>query len=124
MKVPIAYALAYPDRLPLNGQQFEPPGLGPLTFEEPDMERFPCLGLAFRAARVAGTMPTVLNAANEIAVELFLARKIPFTAIPKIIEAAMDEHRVTNVSADLEEILESDGWARQRALELAREQAL
>ena len=90
MKLPIQYALTYPERPPSAFKRVDFAALGRLTFQDPDTERFPCLALAFRAMREGGTAPAVLNAANEAAVALFLDGKIGFTAIPELIAAAMD----------------------------------
>jgi 1-deoxy-D-xylulose-5-phosphate reductoisomerase len=87
-----------------------------LTFEKPDTERFPCLRLAYVALRIGGTMPAVLNAANEIAVQAFLDNKIRLSDIPCIIESVMNEHETLSASS-LEAILESDAWARTKARE-------
>jgi len=85
-----------------------------LTFEEPRRADFPCLELAFEAGRVGGTMPAVLNAANEIAVELFLQEKIRFGELPRMIEATMRAHRVV-ANPNLQTLLDIDSWARQYA---------
>ncbi len=85
----------------------------PLTFEELDEDRFPCFGYACEAARVGGSMPTVLNAANEKAVSLFLKRKIPYTAIPLLIRRALDSHK-PRFAKDLEDILKVDREVRQQ----------
>ena len=90
MKLPIQYALTYPERPPSTFKRVDFAELGRLTFQDPDMERFPCLPLAFRAMREGGTAPAVLNAANEAAVGLFLDGRIGFTAIPELIAQAMD----------------------------------
>lgn len=90
MKLPIQYALTYPERPPSGFKRVDFAALGRLTFQDPDSERFPCLSLAFRAMREGGTAPAVLNAANEAAVALFLDGKIGFTAIPELIAQAMD----------------------------------
>jgi 1-deoxy-D-xylulose-5-phosphate reductoisomerase len=90
MKLPIQYALTYPERPPSTFKRVDFAELGRLTFQDPDMDRFPCLTLAFRAMREGGTAPAVLNAANEAAVGLFLDGKIGFTAIPELIAQAMD----------------------------------
>lgn len=115
MRGPILYALNKCRRLdsPLAPPDFA--GLGTLTFDEPDLSVFPCLGLAYRALDEGGTMPAVMNAANEIAVALFLDRKIPFHKIPGIIEKQMDEHNP--VPADtLDVIREADRETRERVL--------
>ena len=90
MKLPIQYALTYPERPPSGFKRVDFAALGQLTFQAPDMDRFPCLSLAFRAMREGGTAPAVLNAANEAAVALFLDGKIGFTAIPELIAQTMD----------------------------------
>ena len=91
MRIPIIYALSYPKRVP-NDIKLNPYDMAELTFERPDFRRFPCLQLAYEAAKIGGTMPTALNAANEVAVQKFLAGSIEFTDIPKIIERAMNFH--------------------------------
>lgn len=104
MKLPIQYALFYPDRRPMAGKRVDFYALGSITFEKPDMETFAGLKLAMRAAAEGGSMPTVFNAANEKAVSLFLNRKIQFLQIPEIIELCMDaHHRIEN--PNVEEIL-------------------
>ena len=94
MKLPIQYALFYPDRRPMKGKRVDFYELGTITFEKPDMETFTGLKLALRAASTGGSLPTVFNAANEKAVSLFLNRKIRFLEIPELIEMCMDAHRV------------------------------
>jgi 1-deoxy-D-xylulose-5-phosphate reductoisomerase len=89
--------------------------LGQLTFEEPDVERFPSLALARRAGEAGGTLPAVLNAANEAAVGAFLARQINFPRISEIVARVMDRHAVT-AHPDLNQILAADSWARQEAM--------
>ena len=107
MKLPIQYALLYPERRPMNAPRMDLFSIGQLTFEAPDMETFPGLSLAYRAAREGGSMPTVFNAANEMAVKLLLAEKIRFVQIPEILEMAMNNHRII-ANPDLEEILETE----------------
>lgn len=94
MKLPIQYALFYPDRRPMNGGRVDFFALGGITFEKPDTDTFRGLKLAYRAATEGGSLPTVYNAANEKAVELFLERKISYPGITELIEEAMDHHRV------------------------------
>ena len=89
MGIPILYALTYPRRLPCPAERLDLTRIGPLTFEEPDLERFPCLDLARRALREGGCAPVILNAANEIAVAAFLAGRIRFTQIPELIAEAL-----------------------------------
>lgn len=107
MKLPIQYALFYPDRRPMNNGRVDFFKLGSLTFEEPDMETFRGLKLAYMAATAGGTMPTVFNAANEKAVALFLQRKIRFLQIPELIEASMEAHKVI-ADPSVEEILQTE----------------
>ncbi len=114
MRIPISYALAYPKRMELDLPVLNLCDVGRLTFEEPDMDRFPCLGLAYQALAEGGTMPAVLNAADEVAVEAFLEGRIPFTAIPEVIERTMTDHATTRTS-DVMEILDADRWAREKA---------
>lgn len=116
MKHAIQYALTYPTRKtgclePLDFRKFST-----LTFEDPDLEKFPCLALAYKALKTGGTMPAVLNAANEIAVRAFLDNKIRLSDIPRIIEAVMSEHDVQAASS-LEAVLKADSWARLRSAE-------
>jgi len=113
MHLPIQYALSYPDRLPSQRDRLEFFHLTPLTFEPLDLIRFPCLSYAYEAARTGGSMPIVLNAANEVAVTLFLEKKIPYTAIPALIRRALDSHQPHTVS-DLEEILQIDEAIRKQ----------
>ena len=94
MELPIQYALSWPERLPIEGKRMNLAEIGSLDFSEPDMERFPCLKLCLEAAKTGGTAPTVLNAANEAAVELFLSKRIGFTGISEIVEEALNGHNV------------------------------
>lgn len=107
MKLPIAYALFYPDRRPLDGERVDFFKLGKLTFEKPDLQKFPGLSLAYKAADIGGSMPTVYNAANERAVSLFLKRKIKFMQISELIESAMGAHKACN-NPGVEEILRAE----------------
>ncbi len=115
MKLPIQYALFYPDRRPMAGKRVDFYELGSITFERPDMETFAGLRLAMRAAAAGGSVPTVFNAANEKAVSLFQNRKIRFLQIPEIIEMCMDHHRKIE-NPDVEEILSTE----QETYELIR----
>jgi len=120
MAIPVAYALAYPERLPLT--HLEPLSLadtGTLTFQPPDLARFPCLRLAFDALAAGATMPACLNAANEVLVAGFLAGEMPFTDIPRHIETVMARHS-NQPARTLEDLLETDAWARGAARELMR----
>jgi 1-deoxy-D-xylulose-5-phosphate reductoisomerase len=114
MCLPIQYALTYPARAASERVQTHFPKIGSLTFEEPDVERFPALELARRAGETGGTLPAVLNAANEIAVEAFVNRKINFAQITETVRRVMDAH-ATVAHPKLEQILEADAWARREA---------
>ncbi|MEW9050700.1 MAG: 1-deoxy-D-xylulose-5-phosphate reductoisomerase [Neobacillus sp.] len=113
MRVPIQYALSYPDRLPLiSSNKLDLAKIGKLHFQEMDLERFRCLQLAFEAGKKGGTMPTVLNAANEVAVSAFLEGKIRFLQIEDLIEKALSEHQNIN-NPSLSVIQEVDSETRQ-----------
>lgn len=114
MCLPIQYALTYPERAASERVQTDFPKVGSLTFEEPDVERFPALELARRAGEVGGTLPAVLNAANEIAVEAFVNRKINFPQITEMVRRVMDAHQIVS-HPSLEQILAADAWARLEA---------
>lgn len=107
MKLPIQYALFYPDRRPMPGKRLDLFELGNMSFEKPDLETFRGLKLAYQAAEAGGTMPTVYNAANERAVALFLDRKITYLQIPELIGEAMNRHRITP-NPTVEKILETE----------------
>lgn len=112
MKLPIQYALTYPERPAATFTRLDLARLGQLTFLEPDRDRFPCLELAFRALRSGGTMPAVLNAANEVAVQLFLEGRVPFTAVPAIIAGAMEAHTPVE-QPDLDTLIRIDAQTRE-----------
>ena len=114
MCLPIQYALTYPDRVASDRIQTNLASIGTLTFEEPDVERFPALRLARRAGEVGGTLPAVLNAANEVAVSAFCQRRIGFTEISATVARVLDQHTVVD-QPSLEEILAADAWARTEA---------
>ena len=116
MRVPIQYALSYPKRLKNKLPRISLTKLNHLTFEKPDLKTFTCLGLAYNAIKIGGTMPTVLNAADEVAVELFLKEKIKFLDIPKIIFQAMSKHK-TIKNPGLSEILSVDKLTRKMIYE-------
>lgn len=113
MKLPIQYALYYPQRRYLPGERLDFWKLGQITFEEPDMENFPGLRLAFDAAAAGGSLPTVYNAANERAVALFLDQKIRFLEIPELIERCMEEHKAVKAPS-VEEILQTEAEVYER----------
>lgn len=115
MCLPIQYALTYPDRLPSERVQTNLAKLGQLSFEDPDEDRFPSLRLARQAGRQGGTLPAVLNAANEVAVEAFCQGKIRFDQISEVVQHTMKRHqRISHPT--LEQILSADAWARSTAL--------
>ncbi len=114
MKGAIAYAISHPERLPLKQPIPDFKRIGALTFEAPDLDKFPCLDLAYQSCRAGGTLPAVLNAANEISVQAFLDKQISFVRIPEIIRKTMEQHAVT-IRPTLSEILKADQWARAQA---------
>jgi 1-deoxy-D-xylulose-5-phosphate reductoisomerase len=114
MRVPIAHALAYPERIASGARPLELTAMKSLSFERPDHQRFPCLRLAYEALRAGGTAPAVLNAANEVAVEAFLAGRLPFTAIPGVIDATLQSVGIAPADS-LAQILEADSIARSKA---------
>jgi 1-deoxy-D-xylulose-5-phosphate reductoisomerase len=112
MKVPIAYALTYPERIMNNLPSLDLVRIGKLEFGSPDMKKFPCLRLAYAAGLCGGTAPVVLNAADEIAVSAFMEHKIRFIDLPKIIEKVFNRHNTVN-DPSLEDILHADLWAKR-----------
>ena len=113
MKLPILYAMSWPERYKTNWKRLNLSQISELTFKKPDKEKYPCMGLAYAAGKYSGTMPAVLNAANEIAVEMFLQEKISFLEIPKFIEKACDKHlKEISKSPNLDEIIKFDKWTR------------
>ena len=119
MKLPIQYALFYPDRRPMNGKRVDFFSLGSITFEEPDVETFKGLSMAYEAVAAGGSMPTVFNAANEKAVALFLDRKICFLEIYDLIQGAMEHHQVIE-NPSVEQILEAEAEAYEYIMRLAQ----
>src|SRR5438067_660325 len=115
MRVPIAYALGYPERIASGAQPLDLTAMKHLTFERPDERRFPCLGLAYRALERGGTAPAVLNAANEVAVDAFLAGRLSFTGIARVIADTLDAVP-TAQATDLQAVMAADGEARRAAL--------
>ena len=114
MKLPILYCLSWPERLETPWRRLDLTELGQLTFRAPDPAKYPCMDLAYSAGRAGGTMPAVLNAANEQAVALFLEERIHFLDIPKLIEAACDRHRNDlKAQPSLDDVLAVDQWARR-----------
>ncbi len=118
MRVPISYALYWPDRMELDLPSLDLVNMGPLTFESPQMDKFPCLGLAFKALEMGGTATTVLNAANEVAVEAFLQGKIPYLKIPEIISEVLSQVGAQEMNS-LDDVLQADAMARLKAQLLA-----
>ncbi len=118
MRLPIQYALSYPERLP-NPQlpRLNWDNISNLTFEQPDLDTFPCLRLAIEAGMKGGTYPAVLCAADEVAIDLFLSGRIKFADIAKVVEQTLEQHQVTG-HPTLEEIMTADAWAREKALQL------
>ena len=121
MRLPIQYALSYPDRWSAPLPRLDLTRCGGLDFEAPDTARFPCLALAFRALAGDAGLPIVLNAANEVAVAAFLDRRVPFTSIPALIREAMDvyERDAMRPVRDLADVRAIDGWAREFAARAA-----
>ncbi|MFA5286857.1 MAG: 1-deoxy-D-xylulose-5-phosphate reductoisomerase [Candidatus Omnitrophota bacterium] len=114
MRIPIQYALSYPERLDSSLPGLDFYKLKSLNFRRPDILRFPCLGLAYQAAKELGTLPAVMNAANEIAVEGFLKERLSFIKIPVVVARVMRKHR-NKLSPGLNDIREADSWARHEA---------
>jgi len=120
MKAPIAYALSYPERVVSGVKPLDLTSFSGLTFFKPDMEKFRCLGLAYRAINAGESMPAVMNAANEIAVETFLNGKIGFVQIAEVIERTMDAHQAHDLKS-IDEVLLADGWGREKARDICKE---
>ena len=117
MRLPIQYALTYPERLPTPVPTLSLTDVGNLEFEPPDTDRFPCLQLAYDALRAGGTFPTVLNAANEVAVAAFLEGRIGFMDIPRLVSDALERHSSV-VHPDIEDILGVDTSTRKQLMNL------
>jgi 1-deoxy-D-xylulose-5-phosphate reductoisomerase len=121
MRLPILYTLSWPDRIYTNWERLDLVKAGNLTFREPDHEKYPCMQLAYAVGRAGGSMPAVLNAANEQAVALFLDEKIRFLDIPRCIEWVCDKHQSDNrANPSLDDILAADEWARLQVLEASQ----
>lgn len=114
MRAPIAYAISWPERVESGCPKLDLARVANLTFEEPDHARFPCLALAYAALQEGQSMPAVLNAANEVAVEAFLTRRIGLLDIARVVEETMNAHEKKS-AATFEEIMEADAWARRQA---------
>ena len=121
MRLPLLYALSYPERIYTDWEQLDLVKAGDLTFREPNHQKYPCMRLAYAAGKAGGLMPAVLNAANEQVVALFLAEKIQFLDIPRLIETVCDRFSAQNTTTpSLDDILEADTWARQAAIDANR----
>ncbi|HAZ43631.1 MAG TPA: 1-deoxy-D-xylulose-5-phosphate reductoisomerase [Cyanobacteria bacterium UBA11371] len=121
MRLPLLYALSWPDRIYTDWERLDLVKAGNLTFREPDHEKYPCMQLAYAVGRAGGSMPAVLNAANEQAVALFLDEKIRFLDIPRCIEWVCDKHQSDNrANPSLDDILAADEWARLQVLEASQ----
>ena len=120
MRIPISYALAYPKRLAMELPTLDLAQLNHLTFDPPDDGKFPCLRLAYQALAQGGTMPAVLNAANEATVGAFLQGQISFNQIPQVVASTMDDHRPTPLRS-IEDALAAEQWAKGRALDVIQE---
>ena len=118
MRLPIQYAFSYPERWSAMLPPLDLTRCGTLEFLAPDVDRFPCLRLAYEALETGGTMPVALNAANEVAVDAFLAGRLPFPAISQVIEKTMAAHDV-HESDSLEAVRAAVRWARAQARALA-----
>ncbi|PLX93845.1 MAG: 1-deoxy-D-xylulose-5-phosphate reductoisomerase [Desulfuromonas sp.] len=117
MQTPIAYALSWPDRLPLQLEPLDLCRIGTLNFSEPDQAKFPCLGLAYAAGQAGGSAPAVMNAANEVAVEAFLDRHISFQQIPQLIEKVLEQHTVEDLT-NIDQVLRADLYGRRTARDI------
>lgn len=115
MRIPIQYALTFPERIASGFSEFNPVKVGPLEFYPPDTDTFPSLKLAYAAMLEGGTMPAVMNGANEVAVESFLTGRLPFLGIPEVVEEVMNRH-TTMYNPSLEDIIFWDKWSRREAV--------
>jgi len=116
MKLPIAYALSFPERTPSMAPPLNLLTVGPLEFFPPDFDKFPNMKLAYEAGRLGGTMPAVLNAANEVAVQAFIEKRIRFPQMTNVIEAVLSMHSVDKIGT-IEDVIRADIWAREISLE-------
>lgn len=114
MRTPISYAMRYPARMALDLPSLDLTEIGRLTFCKPDHDRFPCLNLGYESLRIGGTMPAAMNAANEIAVDAFLNHGLRFSEIPQVIRSTMEAHAHQEITC-LDDALEADRWAREKA---------
>ncbi len=124
MKLPILYAMSWPNRIETPWKRLNLAEVGQLDFREPDTDKYPCMQLAYSAGKTGGTMPAVLNAANEEAVALFLEEKIHFVNIPKVIENTCEHHKKDlNPNPQLNDVIEFDSWARKKVREQVKKDA-
>ena len=114
MRIPISFVLAYPDRISNSAKKLELARVKQLTFLEPDLKKFPCLELAYEALKIKKSAPTILNAANEIAVDAFLSNKIKYLSIPKLVEKTLNKASFSNINS-IKEVIEIDKNSRQIA---------
>jgi 1-deoxy-D-xylulose-5-phosphate reductoisomerase len=120
MKLPILYCLSWPERLETPWRRLDLTEVGQLTFRKPDPAKYPCMELAYAAGRAGGTMPAVMNAANEQAVALFLEEQIHFLDIPRLIDVVCDRHKADlTANPSLDDVLAVDAWSRQAVREAA-----
>jgi 1-deoxy-D-xylulose-5-phosphate reductoisomerase len=119
MQLPIQYALTYPERWALNVDRLDMAKVAKLEFFDPDFDKFPCLGLAYKAGSLGGTAPAIVNAANEVAVARFLEEKIAFTDIPAVIAGVLDIASVT-AHPGLEQVIKADAWGREAAADFIK----
>ncbi|MEO1427722.1 MAG: 1-deoxy-D-xylulose-5-phosphate reductoisomerase [Cyanobacteria bacterium J06632_19] len=120
MRLPLLYALSYPERIYTDWERLDLVKAGSLTFREPNHQKYPCMKLAYAVGKAGGSMPAVLNAANEQAVALFLSEKIHFLDIPRCIETVCESHKAQNNSnPNLDDILTADKWAREEVIKVA-----
>lgn len=121
MRLPLLYALSFPERIYTDWERLDLVKAGSLTFREPNHQKYPCMNLAYAVGKAGGSLPAVLNAANEQAVALFLEEKIHFLDIPRCIEKVCDRHsQENNSNPNLDDILAADKWARQEVIETAK----
>ena len=114
MRIPISYVLAYPDRISNSVKKLELGKVKKLTFVEPDLEKFPCLELAYESLKIKKSAPTILNAANEVAVDAFLSNRIKYLSIPKLVEKTLNKASFSNINS-IKDVLEIDKNARHIA---------
>ena len=117
MRIPISFVLAYPDRISNSVKKLELGKVKKLTFLEPDLKKFPCLELAYEALKIKKSAPTILNAANEIAVDAFLSNKIKYLSIPRLVEKTLNKASFSNINS-IKDVLGIDHDTRQSAMSM------